>query len=165
MATISVAVERPKAGPRPRVGRDIFPIEGRITCRACEAEEVVPLNHPALLCGACLADLPLAARRVAEAYAAAMETFFQASAALAEAAEGDEWFAKTERARAEIEPAAFARAWEKARAAGGKKAALVALRDAMDEAALDMRRAELRYIAAAPELVAARAAKQEPVDV
>lgn len=36
----------------------------RITCRVCDARAEVPVLHPALLCPACLADLPATRARV-----------------------------------------------------------------------------------------------------
>ena len=154
--------------PRLRVeGDEIFSELTRITCRVCEDEERVPLDYPALLCSTCIADLAGTARRVADAYACAMAAFFDAGAALTSAAQGNEWYAKTERARGDmsVSPATFARAWAAAKKEGGEKATLVTLRDAMDDAAELMKAAEQRYIEAQPELIAARAALGEPVEV
>jgi len=160
-----------KAAPRLRLApsEELFPepIQGRITCRACEAEEDVPLNHPALLCSACLIDLGATARRVADDYAEAMAAFFEAGREHDAAARTNAWYAKTEAARGDmsVSPELFTRAWAAAKAGGGERAQLVAVREWMDECAELMRRAELRYNAAAPELEAARAAQGEPCDV
>jgi len=125
------------------------------------------LGHPALLCTPCLRDVSATARRVADEYAAAMVAFFEAGIALTKASQGNAWYAKTEAARGDmrVSPETFARAWAAAKAEGGEKAVLVGMRDRLDEAAEDMRAAELRYLAAAPELEAARAALGEPVEV
>lgn len=169
MATIALTKKaaNPPA-PRLKPGEDSFG-EGDclITCRACGSEEKVYTDHPALLCAACLADIPTTSRKVAEGYASAMVVFFEASRALYERAKDNAWFQKTELARGDmsITPATFARAWEAARAEGGEKAELIGLREAMDDAAEAMQAAELRYIAAFPELRAARAAFGEPVEV
>ena len=154
------------ARPRLRPGEELFS-EGDclITCRTCGTEAAVFADHPALLCAACLNDLSATAYRVSEAYSAAMMAFFNASRALDEKARGNAWFAKTEQARADADPALFARAWEAARAEGGEKEVLIGLRDLMDEAAKRMRAAELCYITSAPELAQARAAFGEPVEV
>ncbi len=167
MGTITLT-KPAKSLPKPRLrpSEELFS-EGDclITCRACGMEAMVFTDHPALLCAACLNDLPATAYRVSEAYSAAMVAFFDASRALDEKARSNAWFAKTEQARADADPALFARAWEAARAEGGEKAELITLREAMDEAAKTMRVAELRYIAAAPELAQARAAFGQPVEV
>lgn len=161
----------PKTAPRLRLApnEELFPepISGRITCRACEAVEDVPLGHPALLCSACLSDLGKTARMVAECYAEALVAFFAAGKELDEATAGDAWYAKTEAARGDmtVSPATFARAWAAAKAEGGRKAQIVAMRDWLDETAELMRRAEIRYLVAQPELEAARAAAGEPIDV
>jgi len=158
-----------KAAPRLRLApsEELFPIQGRITCRACEAEEDVPLGHPALLCSACLVNLGATARRVADDYAEAMAAFFEAGAELKKAVRGNEWYIKADATRGDmsVSPELFARAWAAAKAGGGERAQLIGMRDWLDECAEMMRRAELRYIAAAPELEAARAAKGEPTDV
>jgi hypothetical protein len=167
----TIALNKPaKAPPKPRLkpGEELFG-EGDclITCRACGAEEYVFTDHPALLCAGCLADLPGTSQRLAEQYASSMVVFFEAARALGMRARGNAWFEKTERAREDmdISPATFARAWEAARAEGGEKRDLIELREAMDEAALTMRACELLFIAASPELAAARAAFGEPVEV
>jgi hypothetical protein len=169
MKTIAL---RTKAAPRLRLapGEDIFPElrpAGRITCRACGRIENVMLGHPALLCSACLVDVSATARRVADEYATAMVAFFDAGAALTKASQGNEWYAKTEAARGDmrVSPEIFALAWQRAKVGGGEKALLVSLRDSLDTTAEDMRAAELRYLAAAPELEAARAAMGEPINV
>lgn len=160
----TIALKQP---PRLRLAPDeeLFPIVGSITCRACGVGEAVGVGHPALLCSGCLADLSATARRVAGEYASAMAAFFEAGEALDRAAHGNEWYAKTEAARGDmgVSPATFARAWEKAKR--GENAALVAMRDWLDECAEMMRRTELRYLAAEPELAAARDALGEPVEV
>lgn len=150
---------------RLKVDEDLFPIEGRITCRACDTEVVVPLGNPALLCTNCLSDLSATAYRVADEYADAMAAFFEAGRALTRAARNNEWYAKTEEARGDmtVSPELFARAWEAARQ--GPHASIVAMRDWVDECAVLMQRAERRYLAAQPELAAARAERGEPVDV
>lgn len=164
-----MAVLSLKTPPRLKLAPDeeLFPepIHGHITCRVCEAHENVPLGHPALLCSDCLSDLPAAVRHISGEYADAMVAFFQAGEALEKASRGNEWYAKTEAARADVEPSLFARAWEAARLRGGEPARLIGMREWLDETAELMRRAELRYIAAVPELAAARAAFGEPVDV
>lgn len=164
MATLKL-----KTSPRLKLAPDeelfLEPIQGRITCRACDREETVPLGYPALLCSACLFDLSATACRVADEYAETMTVFFRAGEALQKAALNNEWYAKTERARSEVEPVIFARAWEAARARGGEPAVLIGMREWLDETAMLMRRAELRYITAAPELLAAREARGEPIDV
>ena len=161
-----------QTNPTPRLrlapSEELFapePIQGHITCRACDAPETVEIGHPALLCLACLADLIGATARVTLAYADAMAAFFRASEELARQSEGSAWYAKTEVARGDmsIAPALFAQAWERAR--GGEHAAIAAAREAMDAAAEAMRVAELRYIAAAPEFYAARAFLGEPVGI
>lgn len=138
-----------------------------ITCRACGTEERVFVDHPALLCAACLSDLRGTAQRLTDEYAAAMVRYFDAARALGMRAKDSEWFAKTERAREDmtLDPALFARAWEVARAEGGEKRVLIELREAMDAAAEHMRTCELRHIAAAPELAHARAVFGEPIEV
>lgn len=161
----SLKIKALASAPRLRVeGDEIFPELTRITCRVCGDEERVPLDYPALLCSTCITDLAGAARRVADEYACAMSAFFETGAALTQASQGDAWYAKTERARGDmsVPPAVFARAWGVAKAGGGDKAVLISLRDRLDEAAELMRLAEQRYIAAAPELEAARAAMGEP---
>ncbi len=169
MATIALTKPaRLLPTPRLQPGEDLF---GRdmclITCRACGAGEAVYTDHPALLCGACLIDLSATAYRVSEDYSAAMVAFFDASRALDERTRGNVWYAKTEQARTDmaVTPAVFARAWEAARQEGGEKVALIELRETMDTAAEAMRAAEVRYIAAAPELSAARQAFGQPVEV
>jgi hypothetical protein len=159
-----------KAAPRPRLApdEDIFPElrpAGRITCRACGWVEDVMLGHVALLCSPCLADITTTARRVADDYAETMVAFFEASDALAKASQGNAWYAKTEAARASVDPETFQRAWAAAKARGGEMATLIGMRDRLDETADEMRAAELRYIAAAPELEAARDALGEPTTV
>ncbi len=67
--------------------------------------------------------------------------------------------------RAQTNVSRAARAWEAARQEGGEKVALIELRETMDTAAEAMRAAEVRYIAAAPELSAARQAFGQPVEV
>jgi hypothetical protein len=165
--TIALTAKTP---PKPRLkpGEELFG-EGDclITCRACDAQEYVFTDRPALLCAGCLADLRGTTRKVAEGYASSVIAFFEASKALHEKAKDNPWFAKTEAARGDMSilPSTFARAWEAARAEGGEKAELIRLREAMDEKALLMRSCELRYIAASSELAAARAAFGEPVEV
>lgn len=164
----SLKIKALASAPRLRVeGDEIFPELTRITCRVCGDEERVPLDYPALVCSTCITDIAAAARRVADEYAHTMAAFFEAGEALTKISQGDEWYAKTERARGDmtIPPVTFARAWAVAKSAGGDKAKLVSLRDNLDEAAELMRAAELRYIAASPELEAARAALGEPIDV
>lgn len=169
MGTIALTTKPTKTQPKPRLapGEALFPEDGEIeiTCRACDAKEKVFVDHPALLCAACLADLAGTNKRIVEAYARAMDVFFRACEVLSHEARNDAWYAKTEAARGDmsISPELFARAWE---AAGvGPHADIVRLRNQMDAAAETMRAAELRYIAAQPELAAARAAFGEPVEV
>lgn len=167
MAMLALKPKPPRLRLDPN--EELFPevahIQGRITCRVCETEEMVDLGHPALLCSRCLSNLGAAARRIADEYASAMAAFFRAGEELAEKARGNAWYAKTEEARVSVDPATFQRAWASAKASGGDKAQLCALRDALDDAAEAMRQAELRYIAAAPELEAARLATGELCDV
>lgn len=167
----TIALTRTAAAPpRPRLGvnEELFQTgDCLITCRACGQEERVFIDHPALLCAACLANLGATAQRVAGDYASSMVAFFEAEKSLRERAAGNTWYVKTEAARGDmsITPETFARAWESARLGGGEKSVLIELRDTMDAAALAMQAAELRYIAATPELSAAREAFGEPVEV
>jgi hypothetical protein len=162
---------KPKTAPRLRLapGEELFsePIQGRITCRACDAVEDVPLGHPALLCSACLRDLSATAQRVADEYAEAMAAFFDAGREHDAMVRANVWYAKTEAARADmsVSPELFKRAWEAAHQSDDERAQMTTIRDWLDECAELMRRAELRYLAARPELAAARAAKGEPVEV
>lgn len=164
-ATLNLKPATPKLRLSPAEKLFLDPIQGNITCRACDAVESVSVGHPALLCTVCLADLIGSTARVTLAYADAMTAFFRASEAMEELARGSEWYAKTEVARAnmDVAPAAFARGWERAR--DGEHAAIVAARENMDRAAIAMRHAEQRYIAAQPELYAARAFLGEPVGI
>jgi hypothetical protein len=94
-----------RTSPAPRVFGDeqrAASLGGLITCRVCDRVENVVIGHPALLCGACMADLSATAAHVAGVYAAALAFFFRANEALDEALRASPeraWWAKVEAAR------------------------------------------------------------------
>jgi len=143
----------------------------RITCRVCERPAAVPIDHPALLCPLCMEDLDATASHVAERYAAVVVRFQGAWQTLedAVAASPDRawWNEKVEkyRARADYSAATFDAAWRAAKAAGGDKARLCGLWEALDGVAAELERIEGWYRRACAELRAARDAAGWPVKV
>lgn len=165
-----------RTSPRPCVfGDELFEgdqpsLGGLITCRVCERVEMVPIAHPALLCGACLKDLSATAAHVASVYAAALAFFLEASATLHQAVtESPEhaWWAKVEAARGaqSFDPDLFNQAWERAKLSGGEKQRLCLLWEAVDRESVRLAPLNAWYTAAERELRAARTAVGEPVVV
>jgi len=172
MQTATRKTIRIRTEPTPRVfGDELFPQinpGGLITCRVCERVELVTIGHPALLCAACVADLSATAAHVASVYGAALAFFLEAAQALdAAIAVSPEraWWGKVEAARASatFDADLFAQAWARAKAAGGAKARLCALWEALNREADTLEPLNTWYTNAEKELRAARAAQGEPV--
>ncbi len=107
--------------------------QAHITCRVCDAKATVPLDHPALLCGPCLADLDQTRNRVADWLVSALrrldENKAQWEADVAANPAGDKWpaiqaalIAVAERRATQV---ALDETWTKRKAEGGALARLL----------------------------------------
>lgn len=142
----------------------------RITCRVCERPAAVPIDHPALLCPLCIEDLDATARHVAERYAAIVVRFQTAWQTLEDAVAASPeqaWWAQVEtyRASADYSAATFSEAWRRAKVAGGERARLCGLWEALDGVAAELEQIEGWYRKAGAELRAARDAAGWPMEV
>jgi hypothetical protein len=173
MATINLstapAPREKRVQPAPRVMTDdLFPIERPIACVVCEARTIVTRHTD--LCDACVEDLDASAGIVANRYAARIFAYQQAWAALWQAVADSPERAWWDRAwaykcSADYDATTYARAWAAAQAAGGERARLCGLWEALDAAAAEMELEAPRYVRASAELKAARAAAGWPVEV
>lgn len=125
----------------------------RITCRVCDRAAHVPLDHPALLCHECLADIDATAAHVAERTAIVLARWMREYEAFQALVQGNAWWQQVEDARYRDDPL-FAAAWERARS--GPHAAIVAAYDALVRTSDETAAINDWYCTAETELRAAR---------
>lgn len=135
-----------------------------ITCRVCLRKERAAFDAPALLCGACAADLAATARHVAERTALVYARWQREYEAFHALVADNPWWDKVTaaRLRAMLEPAyaaTVAQAWEAARK--GPHAAIVADWETLDATSAEVEAITKWYAAAETEL---RAAAGETVE-
>lgn len=166
---LTLKIKAMASAPRLRIeGDKLFPELTRITCRVCEREERVSLDHPALLCSVCLGDVSTTDAHVSGIYAAALAFFMDASENLRTAVEQSSeraWWARVDAARIDADRGVFATAWARAKSSGGEKLRLCELSEVCDREAIKLEPLNAWYTDAMRELKAARAFLGEPVEV
>lgn len=130
-----------------------------ITCRVCLRKERAAFDAPALLCGACAADLAATARHVAERTALVYARWQREYEAFHALVADNPWWEKVVVARykAMLEPdyaVTVTRAWAAARK--GPQAAIVSASEALDATSAEVEAITKWYVAAEKELRAAR---------
>jgi hypothetical protein len=159
----------PRTRPAPRVmGDELFPIERPIACVVCDAKTIVTRHTD--ICDSCIEDLGASGGIVADRYARLIFAYQQAWAALWQAVETSPERAWWDRAWAykcgdAFDADTYQQAWERAKAAGGERARLCGLWEALAAAADAMEVEAPRYVNASAELKVARDLAGWPVEV
>lgn len=124
----------------PRTARQPLMPTARITCRVCGLGSIVTLDNVALLCGPCRTDTALTRAHVETTLATAERRWEAAVEAFDVQAETVPEWAKIEAARLTADPALFAEAWRRRKAAGGPLGDLLRAKEALDALSDEMTR-------------------------
>lgn len=177
MATVNLTVKQEalklrepaqRAAPRLAPNEELFLDPRAITCAVCEAATVAAREYD--LCDACDEDLDESAALVSARYSKAVFAFQVAWVELEQGVEMSSERAWWEQVQAyrygpAFDPATFAAAWERAKSAGGERARLCALWDALDSVAAELEALNPWWRRALAELKTARTVKGWPVSV
>lgn len=127
----------------------------RITCRVCGMRSEVTVDNSALLCGPCRVDTEATRSHVESTLVAAerhWQETWEAFDVQAQQPEVAEAWAKIEEARLSADPALFAEAWRRRKAAGGPLADLLRAREALDDLGDELTRRRTWAAAALEEI-------------
>lgn len=124
----------------PRTTRlQLIPV-ARITCRVCNMRAEVTIDNEALLCQPCRVDTVQTRLHVEQTLASIERRWQQAVEAFDIRAEAVPEWRRVEAARLDADPALFAEAWRRRKAAGGPLAELLTAKEALDELSDEVQR-------------------------